>query len=96
MDVATAPEAMRSEDNVRNEARNLGTRGRRQIRRSGADALFRVGFSSERELGAQLDVARRQPVAADRAEGGRVQSRIRSGEMRRVEKIERVSSSFFD
>ena len=57
---------------------------------AGGAGTFRLGFSSERELGTQLDVARGQPVTADRAEGSSVQSRIRSGEMRRVEKIEHV------
>jgi hypothetical protein len=65
-------------------------RGRRQIV-SDAEARVRLGTAgSERKLGSQLDVARGQSVTTDRAEGGRVESRIRSCKMRRVKQVEHV------
>ena len=72
---------------------NLGTRSRPQRSRSlrcRRHGYLFVRVGSEGELGSQLNVARGQSVTADRAEGRRVQSRIWSGEMRRVEKIEHV------
>src|SRR5579864_2064324 len=54
-------------------------------------ARVRLGTAgSEREFGSQLDVARGQSITADRAEGGRVESRIRSSKMRRVKQVEHI------